>query len=72
MICHGVLNMQETKYGEEPMENLVITDMRQGFKMRCMVYESITDLVRFFIYNIMYILLYYKSRFTYNALFLCL
>jgi hypothetical protein len=38
----------------------------------CMVYESLVAMVHFFIYAIMYILLYYKCRFTYYTLFLCL
>jgi hypothetical protein len=52
MIFHAILNMQKTKYGEEPIENLVIIRMRQGFKTMCMVYESIASMVHFFIYAI--------------------
>jgi hypothetical protein len=39
MLCHGVLNMHETKYGEDSKEDILIIGMRRRFETMCMVYE---------------------------------
>ena len=48
MICHGVLNMQETKYGVEPNEIILKTDMIHGFEAMCDVHETIKALAHCF------------------------
>jgi hypothetical protein len=73
VLCHVVLNMQETKYGMQPTEEILREFMKHGFERMCIVYERLGAKVCFFIYAIMYILLYiYKCRYTYYNLFLCL
>jgi hypothetical protein len=58
MLCHGILNMQETKYGVHPTKEILRDDIQHGFKIMCIVYETIAAMIHFFIYAIMYILLY--------------
>ena len=48
MLCHVVLNMQETKYGVEPNETILKTSMIHGFETMCDVHEATITLVRFF------------------------
>jgi hypothetical protein len=57
VLCHGVLNMQETKYGMQPTKEILREGMKHGFKRMCIVYERLVAKVCFFIYVIMYILL---------------
>ena len=71
MLCHDVLNMQETKYGEEPTKDILTRDLRHSFESMCIFYESLIAMVCFFIYAIIHILLD-KCRFTHYTLFLCL
>ena len=40
MFCHGILNMQEPKYGVEQNEIILSTTMRRGFEEMCDVYEA--------------------------------
>jgi hypothetical protein len=58
MLCHVVLNMQETKYGMQTSEEILREFMKHGFERMCIVYERLGAKVCFFIYTIMYILLY--------------
>jgi hypothetical protein len=58
MLCHVVLNMQETKYGMQTSEEILREFMKHGFERMCIVYERLGAKVCFFIYAIMYILLY--------------
>jgi hypothetical protein len=58
MFFHGVLNMQETKYGVHSTKEILRDSMQHGFKRMCIVYETVVVTVHFFIYAIMYILLY--------------
>ena len=41
LLCDGILNMQETKYGMEPNETILKTDMIHGFEAMCNVHEAI-------------------------------
>jgi hypothetical protein len=74
VLCHVVLNLHETKYGMQPIEEILRELMKHGFERMCIAYERLGAKVCFlFIYGIMYILIYiYKSRYTYYNLFLCL
>jgi hypothetical protein len=58
VLCHVVLNMQETKYGMQPTKEILREFMKHGFERMCIVYERLGAKVCFFIYAIMYILLY--------------
>ena len=64
MLWHGILNMQETKYGVEPKEIILKIGMIHGFEEMCDVHEVTIALIRFFHAIIMYILLY-KCIYTY-------
>ena len=70
MLCHGILNLQETKYGVEPTKLILREGMQHGFGRMCIVHEAFIAMVCFFVYTIIYILLY-KCRYTYYTLFLC-
>jgi hypothetical protein len=48
MICHGILNMYETKYGVDPNENILEIGMIHGFQQVYDVHETTIDLVCFF------------------------
>ena len=48
MLCHGISNMQETKYGVDPDESILKTRMIHGFEEMCHVHEVIISLVHFF------------------------
>jgi hypothetical protein len=63
MICHDILNMQETKYGMQPTKEFLREGMKHGFERMCIVYERLGAKVFFFDYSIIYI---------YYSLFLCL
>ena len=58
MLCHVVLNMQETKYGMQTLEDIFREFMKHGFERMCIVYEILGAKVCYFIYAIMYTLLY--------------
>ena len=47
MICHRILNMQETKYVVEPMEEILRNGMQHGFERVYIVYEPLTATVIF-------------------------
>ena len=47
MLCQGVLNMYETKYGVEPIEVILGTDMQCGFEGMFVLHESTQALVHF-------------------------
>ena len=49
--------MEETKYGVEPLEDILIHGMRNGLERIYIVYESILSIIGFFIYVIMHIML---------------
>jgi hypothetical protein len=73
MLCHVVLNMQETKHGMQTSEEILREITKHGFERMCIVYERLGANVFFYIYAIMYIQLYiYKCIYTYYNLFLCL
>lgn len=57
MLCDGVWNLEETKYRVEPNDDLLMTEMMNGFKNMCEVYDAIVELVHFFIYAVMYSML---------------
>ena len=57
MFYHGVYNSQETKYVVKPMKDTLRDGMRNIFERMCNVYESITYMLHFLIYTIMYIIL---------------
>ena len=46
MICYGVYNLQETKYGAAPTDQILKDGMLHGFERMCIVHESIVALVR--------------------------
>ena len=71
MLCYGILNLQETKYGVHLNEMILSTNMKHGFKVMCDVHEATKVLLCFLIHAIMNILLY-KFIYTYYTLFLCL
>ena len=71
MLCHGVLNMQETKYGVEPNEIILKTNMIHGFETMCDVHEATKALVYFFIHVVVMHILLYKCMNTYYTLFPC-
>jgi hypothetical protein len=71
MFYHGILNMQETKYGLEPNEIILKIGMIHGFKEMCDVHEATIDLVHFFIDAVIMYILLYKCIYTYYTLFLC-
>ena len=48
MLCHGILNMQETKYGVEPNEIILKTCMIREFEEMCGIHEPTVALVHFF------------------------
>ena len=48
MLCHGILNMFQTKYGVERNEFILKTCMIHGFEEMCDVHEATIDLVHFF------------------------
>jgi hypothetical protein len=58
VIFHVVLNMQETKYGMQTLEDILREFTTQGFERMCLVYEILGAKVCFLIYTIMCILLY--------------
>jgi hypothetical protein len=58
VLCHGLLNTQEKKYGVHPTYDISRDDMQHGFKRMCIVSETLVVMVHFFIYAIMYILIY--------------
>ena len=71
MFCHGILNMQETKYGVKPTKEILGDGMQHAIE-KCVLFMQHSLLwYVFFIYAIMYTLLY-KCRYTYHTLFLCL
>ena len=73
MLCHDILNMQETKYGIETTEIILKIGMIHGFEAICDVHEAIEALVHFFIHPVVMYILLYKCLYTYNyTLFLCL
>ena len=41
MVYHGVLNMQETTYGMEPIEMILSINMKHGFEELFDVHETI-------------------------------
>jgi hypothetical protein len=53
MLCHGVLNMHEIKYGMLPIEDNLRECMKHGFKRIRIVYEKLGANICFFIYAIM-------------------
>ena len=57
-LCHGVLNMQETKYGMQPIEEILRKFMKHGFEIMYIFYERLDAKVCSFNHAIMYILLY--------------
>jgi hypothetical protein len=58
VICHVVLNMQETKYEIQPTKEILREFMKHGFERICIVYEIFGANVCLLIYTIMHILLY--------------
>ena len=58
MICYGVENLQETKYGTAPTDEILKDGMVHGFERMCIVYESIVAMVRYFsfLFTLMYII----------------
>ena len=46
MHCHGILNMQETKYGVEPNEIILKIGMRHGFEEMCDIHEATIALLK--------------------------
>ena len=40
MLCHDVLNMQQTKYGAEPNETILEIGMIHSFEAMCDVHEA--------------------------------
>ena len=48
MLSHGILNMQETKYGVNPMEELSRDGMKYDFKIMCIIHEVVDAMVGFF------------------------
>jgi hypothetical protein len=58
VLCHDILNMQETKYEMQPIEEILRECMKHDFERMCIVYERLGAKVCFLIYTIMYILLY--------------
>ena len=48
MICYGVYNLQETKYGTALKDQILKDGMLHGFERMCIVYESIVALVNHF------------------------
>ena len=72
MLCRGILNMQETKYGMQTLEEILREFMKHGFERMCVVYERLGAKVCFFyLRNHVYSTIY-KCRYTYYRLFLCL
>ena len=57
MLYYGIWNSQEKKYGMEPTNNLLTHNMTNSFENMCEIYDSLIELVHFFIYAIMYIIL---------------
>jgi hypothetical protein len=41
MLCHVILNMQETKYGMHTSEEILREFMKHGFERMCIVYERL-------------------------------
>jgi hypothetical protein len=37
VLCHGVLYMQEKKYGVQPKEDILREGMKHGFEIMCIV-----------------------------------
>ena len=66
MICYGVYNLQETKYGTVPTDQILKDGMLHGFERMCIVYESIVALVHhlFSIYIDVYYLILQFSLFS--------
>ena len=66
MICYGVYNLQETKYGTAPTDQIFKYGMLHGFKRMCIAYESIVTMVRHFfsIYIDIYYLILQFSLFS--------
>ena len=57
MICYGVQNLQETKYGTVPIDEILKDGVVHGFERMCIFYESIVAMTSFFF--LMYIDVYY-------------
>jgi hypothetical protein len=55
VLCHDVLNMQETKYGVQPTKDILREGMKHDFERMCIVYERLISMVCVLIYAIMYI-----------------
>ena len=51
MICYGVSNLQETKYGIAPTDEILKDGMVHGFERMCIVYESIVAMVCHFYFR---------------------
>jgi hypothetical protein len=47
MLCHGILNMHETKYGVDPNETILKTGMIHGFESVCDIHKVTGALVHF-------------------------
>ena len=45
MLWHGIFNMQETKYGVNPMENILRYGIKYGFERMCISHESMDSMV---------------------------
>ena len=58
MICYGVQNLQETKYGTAPTDEILKDGMIHGFERMYIVYESIVAMVNHFSFRftLMYII----------------
>jgi hypothetical protein len=58
VLRHGVLNMQETKYGMQPTKHSLRDGMKHGFERICIVYERLTAMVCFYL-SMQLCILYY-------------
>ncbi len=65
-MSYGVYNLQETKYGTTPTDQILKDGMLHGFEIMRIVYESIFALVRHFlsIYIDVYYLILQFSLFS--------
>ena len=55
MLCHVVLNIQETKYGTQTSANILREFMKHGFERMCIFYERLGAKVCFYLHYHMYV-----------------
>jgi hypothetical protein len=66
MFFHGILSMQEAKYGVEPNETTLKTGMIHQFEAMYDVHDATKSLVHFFTHAVVMYILLYKCIYTYN------